>query len=399
MPSKSIDDGISGGGRPLDRRQAAEAFAHALDLGVDRLVFDLDLDLADLQALVVAELAFGRTPTSIEKARSSPSAGRSPTSSLGSPIGLMPLSIRARSYHSGNESRSACSTTASRPIRWITIWGGTLPLRNPGIFISPARVDAAPATRFSTVAASTATSILTRDSGKLCDRGLHRAPRLGTTWWPLPFGLMEPGRTAVGTWSGGRFMHFGEPIDDEWLAALLRPGDGIDTVITADVYGAGEADSLLGARSRGSSAAPTRSSAPSDTTSSTASATARVAIRGSPIRGCAAPTTTPTTCAVRPKPASCASGADSFDLLLLHNPDRTGFTSEAVWDGMASLRESGLTEAIGVAPGPANGFTLDLIDCFERFGDRIDWAMVILNPLEPWPGELCLDAAAPTTSA
>ncbi len=49
---------------------------------------------------------------------------------------------------------------------------------------------------------------------------------------------------------------------------------------------------------------------------------------------------------------------------------------------------------IGVAPGPANGFTLDLIDCFERFGELIDWAMVILNPLEPWPGELCLGAAA-----
>jgi len=87
-------------------------------------------------------------------------------------------------------------------------------------------------------------------------------------------------------------------------------------------------------------------------------------------------------------------GADSFDLLLLHNPDRVGYSSEAVWDGMAALREAGLTAAIGVAPGPANGFTLDLIDCLERFGDRIDWAMVILNPLEPWPGELCLDAAA-----
>jgi hypothetical protein len=49
---------------------------------------------------------------------------------------------------------------------------------------------------------------------------------------------------------------------------------------------------------------------------------------------------------------------------------------------------------IGVAPGPANGFTLDLIDCLERFGAMIDWAMVILNPLEPWPGELCLAAAA-----
>ena len=34
-----------------------------------------------------------------------------------------------------------------------------------------------------------------------------------------------------------------------------------------------------------------------------------------------------------------------------------------------------------------------MIDCFERFGERIDWAMVILNPLEPWPGELVLPAA------
>ncbi len=87
-------------------------------------------------------------------------------------------------------------------------------------------------------------------------------------------------------------------------------------------------------------------------------------------------------------------GLDAFDLLLLHNPDRTGYTSEAVWDGMAALRDAGLTRLIGVAPGPANGFTLDLIDCLERFGDRIDWAMVILGPLEPWPGELVLGAAA-----
>jgi len=87
-------------------------------------------------------------------------------------------------------------------------------------------------------------------------------------------------------------------------------------------------------------------------------------------------------------------GIDSFDLLLLHNPDRTGYTSEQVWDGMAALRDAGLTRLIGVAPGPANGFTLDLIDCLERFGPLLDWAMIILNPLEPWPGELCLDAAA-----
>jgi aryl-alcohol dehydrogenase-like predicted oxidoreductase len=61
---------------------------------------------------------------------------------------------------------------------------------------------------------------------------------------------------------------------------------------------------------------------------------------------------------------------------------------------MAALRDAGLTAKIGVAPGPASGFTLDLIACLERFGAQIDWAMIILNPLEPWPGELCLDAAA-----
>ena len=38
-------------------------------------------------------------------------------------------------------------------------------------------------------------------------------------------------------------------------------------------------------------------------------------------------------------------------------------------------------------------FTLDLLLCFERFGPLLDWAMIILNPLEPWPGSLCLPAA------
>ena len=58
--------------------------------------------------------------------------------------------------------------------------------------------------------------------------------------------MREPGRTAIGTWSGGRFLRFGETIDEERLEALLRPGGGIDTVLSADTYGQGEADSLLG---------------------------------------------------------------------------------------------------------------------------------------------------------
>src|SRR3954471_18079181 len=58
--------------------------------------------------------------------------------------------------------------------------------------------------------------------------------------------MAKLGHTALGTWSGGRFMHFGEPLDDERLLALLRPEEAIRTVLTADVYGEGEADRLLG---------------------------------------------------------------------------------------------------------------------------------------------------------
>jgi aryl-alcohol dehydrogenase-like predicted oxidoreductase len=205
--------------------------------------------------------------------------------------------------------------------------------------------------------------------------------------------MPEPSHTAVGTWSGGRFMHFGEPLDDVRMEALLRPGDGIGTVITADTYGAGEADALLGRALAG---------VPRDEYSLVGAIGhdlyfgERQGAKGFPrftdpdLRG-------PEGYAAYVRMATERSlerlGADAFDLLLLHNPDRTGYTSDAVWDALEAVRAAGLTARLGVAPGPANGFTLDLIDCFERFGDRIDWAMVILNPLEPWPGELVLDAA------
>jgi len=64
-----------------------------------------------------------------------------------------------------------------------------------------------------------------------------------------------------------------------------------------------------------------------------------------------------------------------------------------VWSAMAAVKSEGLTDRLGIAPGPANGFALDIILSFERFAEVIDWAMIILNPLEPWPGRLCLPAA------
>jgi aryl-alcohol dehydrogenase-like predicted oxidoreductase len=206
--------------------------------------------------------------------------------------------------------------------------------------------------------------------------------------------VREPGRSAIGTWSGGRFLHFGEAIEEDRLAALLRPGDGIETVLTADAYGQGEADTVLG----GALAGVAREDY------SLVGAVGhdfyegeRNGPKGFPrftdpsLRG---PDDYASYLRMATEKSLERVGAAGFDLLLLHNPDRIGYTSEVVWDGMAALREAGLTARIGVAPGPANGFTLDLISCLERFGERIDWAMIILNPMEPWPGELVLDAAA-----
>jgi aryl-alcohol dehydrogenase-like predicted oxidoreductase len=194
---------------------------------------------------------------------------------------------------------------------------------------------------------------------------------------------------ALGAWSGGRFMHFGEPLEDERLVELLTPDATLRTVITADVYGHGEADRivaralqgtprdeyfLVGAighdfytgERQGAKGFPRFTATTDDHAGYIRMATERELER---------------------------LGVDQLDVLLLHNPDRIGYTSESVWDGLEQVRSDGLTRELGVAPGPANGFTLDVIDCLERFGDRIDWAMVILNPLEPWPGEYVLPAA------
>jgi aryl-alcohol dehydrogenase-like predicted oxidoreductase len=206
--------------------------------------------------------------------------------------------------------------------------------------------------------------------------------------------MSEPGRGAIGTWSGGRFLHFGEAIEEERLQALLRPGGGVETVLSADAYGQGEADRVLG---RALAGVPRQGYSLVGAVGHDFYEGERNGPKGFPrftdpsLRGADG-------YASYLRMATEASleriGASSFDLLLLHNPDRVGYSSEVVWDGMAALRDAGLATRIGLAPGPANGFTLDLIDCLERFGDRIDWAMIILNPLEPWPGELCLEAAA-----
>jgi len=204
---------------------------------------------------------------------------------------------------------------------------------------------------------------------------------------------MDPTTTAIGTWSGGRFMHFGEPLADDRLTALLRPGEGIETVVTADVYGEGEADRALARALSGCAREEyclVGAIGHDFYEGEREGAKGYLRFTDARLRGEGAYGEYIRTATER---SLERCGVDHFDLLLLHNPDRTGYRSEAVWAGMQAVREAGLTRLLGVAPGPANGFTLDVIACFERFGAQIDWAMIILGPLEPWPGELVLEAA------
>src|SRR5438270_13921536 len=152
---------------------------------------------------------------------------------------------------------------------------------------------------------------------------------------------MDPTATAIGTWSGGRFVRFGEPVSEPRLHALLAPGEGIDTVISADVYGMGEADSALGAALSGierdsyclvGAVGPdfyegTRDGArgfPRFTDPRLRSAGGYAAYLRS---------------ATERRLQRC--GAERFDLPLLHNPDRTGYRSAAVRVGMAAPPAAG----------------------------------------------------------
>ncbi len=190
-------------------------------------------------------------------------------------------------------------------------------------------------------------------------------------------------------------MHFGECLDEERYLAAIRHAynKGIRTFMTADVYGNGEADRMLGLALEG---LPRDSYCLVGTIGHDFYEGQRSGAKGYPRF------TDPSLRGPRDYAAflrmACEKSlercrAARFDLLLLHNPDGIGYSSQDVWGGMAALRDAGLTSLLGVAPGPANGFTLDIIGCFETFAGVIDWAMIILSPFEPWPGSLCLPAA------
>jgi aryl-alcohol dehydrogenase-like predicted oxidoreductase len=202
-------------------------------------------------------------------------------------------------------------------------------------------------------------------------------------------------RTAFGTWNGGRYMHFGVPLEEGHFIELIRRAyeKGVRTFMTADTYGSGAADEALGAALAG---LPRDSYCLVGMIGHDFYAGLRDGQKGFPRftdPRYRQPSDYLDYVRMATEKALARCRTDHFDCLMLHNPDSIGYSSDVVWKAMQRMQEEKLTELLGVAPGPANGFTLDLILCFERFAALLDWSMIILNPLEPWPGTLVLDAA------
>ncbi|MES2996039.1 MAG: aldo/keto reductase [Verrucomicrobiota bacterium] len=203
---------------------------------------------------------------------------------------------------------------------------------------------------------------------------------------------MEPTTTAYGTWSAGRFMHFGETLPEDRFVSCIQTAYEADirTFVTSDVYGNGKADELLGHALAGVSRS----------TYSLVGMIGHDFYEGQRQGPKGYPRFTDPELRGPEKFAdfirmACTRElercrAEKFDLLMLHNPDETGYTSETLWNALKSAKDEGFTDRLGIAPGPANGFSLDVISALEKFGDLIDWAMLILNPLEPWPTNLVL---------
>ena len=151
---------------------------------------------------------------------------------------------------------------------------------------------------------------------------------------------MDLTRTAFGTWSGGRYAQFGEPLAEERFINLIQHAyrSGIRTFMTADVYGAGAADEMLGRALAG---------LPRDSYC-LVGAVGHDFYSGKRDGGFprfTQPELRPPhefasylRMATEKSLARCR--VDRFDLLLLHNPDSIGYRKDAVWNGLAKVQEA-----------------------------------------------------------
>src|SRR5262245_54126748 len=138
---------------------------------------------------------------------------------------------------------------------------------------------------------------------------------------------MDLTRTAYGTWNGGRYMHFGEELSEERFINVIQHAwrSGVRTFLTADVYGSGAADEMLG---RALAGLPRDSYCLVGAVGHDFYSGKRDGAKGFP-RFTHSQLRPPNQFAEYLRAATEKSlarcGVDRFDCLLLHNPDSLGY--------------------------------------------------------------------------
>jgi aryl-alcohol dehydrogenase-like predicted oxidoreductase len=177
---------------------------------------------------------------------------------------------------------------------------------------------------------------------------------------------------------------WGEFSDDEAVALLHRAFDlGVTTFDSADTYGNGRADELLGRAFAGRRdrvvittkvgydfyAHPDARRGQQEIPHNPDPAFIRMAVEKSLER----------------------MGTDVIDILSFHNAHEEHVPDDAIWETLARLQEEGKIRAWGGALGPSNGYLFEGLELIRRRGAKN--LQLINNVLEPFPGEILTRAA------
>jgi aryl-alcohol dehydrogenase-like predicted oxidoreductase len=183
---------------------------------------------------------------------------------------------------------------------------------------------------------------------------------------------------------------WGEFTDEQAVAMLHRAHDlGITLYDTADTYGNGRGDELLGKAFRG----PPRRGGDRRQGGVRLLQPPRRAPRaaGDPARHVA-----------RVPPPEAVDkvlhrlGTDVVDVMMFHNVKAEHVANDEIWETFERLRDEGKIRHWGGALGPSNGFLFEGMDLIRE--RRAAALQVIDNILEPFPGQAFTRAAEETGS-
>ncbi len=180
---------------------------------------------------------------------------------------------------------------------------------------------------------------------------------------------------------------WGDFTDDEAVALLHRAWDlGVTTFDSADTYGNGRADALLGR-----ALADRRDRATITTKVGYdfyAHPDARRGQQEIPHNA------SPDFIRFAVEKSLERMGTDVIDVVSYHNAHEEHVPDDAIWETLARLQEEGKVRAWGGALGPSNGYTWEGMDLVRK--RRVKNLQLINNVLEPFPGQALTEAAEET---